>query len=179
MQVLKELLKTSSLTNINKIVTMVENDPELVKILISITVGNGNEMSMRASWVLSHCYDKMPEVVKPFLSNLIKASPHFTHTGTRRNILRILSFEKIDENDQVFLFDHCLEWVISKKEPIAVRANAMEILANIAMQQPDLKNEVIPVILDIIPHGSMGLKSKGRKVLKKLGFYHDKDELAW
>jgi hypothetical protein len=112
----------------------------------------------------------MPGIISPFVADLIKALPNFLHTGIRRNILKIFTTEPIPEDYQVFMFDHCLDWVISKKEPIAVKAYAMDILVNIAMQEPDLKNEVIPVILDIMPGGSAGVKARGIKMLKKLGF---------
>lgn len=168
-----ELLKENSRYNVNRIVRMVEEDPDLVRELVSFSIQNNVVLSMRASWVLTHCYDSMPEIIQPYIDELVKATPHLPHTGSRRNILRILMCEPIPEELQVFLFDHCLQWIVSKKEPIAVKANAMEILYNIAMEQPDLKNEVIPVILDIIPNGSMGVISRGKKILRKLGFDPD------
>ncbi len=170
MQLVTEILKENSRHNVNRIVKMVAENPGLIQDLVNLTLRKEVTVPARSSWILTHCHDKMPELLKPYIIDLIKASPDFLHTGTRRNILRILTVEKIPEDYQVFLFDHCLHWVISKKEPIAVKAHAMEILSNIAMQEPDFKNEVIPVILDIMPNGSMGLRSRGMKVLRKLGY---------
>lgn len=173
MQLVTELLKENSRRNVNRIVKMAEENPELVKDLVALTIRKEVKVPMRSSWVLTHCYDSSPEIVKPYISDLIKASPNFLHTGIRRNILRILVCEEIPDDLKVFMFDHCLEWVISKKEPIAVKAHAMEILANIAQQEPDFKNEVIPIILDIMPNGSMGIRSRAKKVLKKLGYWEE------
>lgn len=164
-----ELLKENSRYNVNRIVRIVEEDPGLVKELVGFSVQRNVVLSMRASWVLTHCYDSMPDLIQPYIEVLVKASPGLVHTGTRRNVLRMLMNEKIPEDLQGFLFDQCLNWIISKKEPIAVKANAMEILGNIVKEQPDLKNEVIPLLLDIIPNGSMGIISRAKKILLKLG----------
>jgi hypothetical protein len=169
MNLVTELLYENSRYNVNRIVRMVEENPDLIGKLVQLTLRKDFKIPARASWVLTHCYDTMPELVRPYLKELILATPEFLHTGTRRNILRILSFEEIPEESQVFLLDHCLQWLISKKEPIAVKAHAMGILSNLALKEPDLKNEIIPVLLDILPDASMGIRARARQVLKKMG----------
>lgn len=173
MNLVTELLYENSRNNVNRIVRMVEENPDLARQLVQLTLRKEVKVPARASWVLTHIYDTMPELVQPYISELIKATPDFLHTGTRRNILRILSFEDIPEEWQVFLLDHCLEWLISKKEPIAVKAHAMGILSNLAQREPDLKNEIIPVLLDILPDASMGIRARAKQVLKKLGEEYD------
>ena len=44
----------------------------------------------------------------------------------------------------------------------------MQILAEIAETEPDLKPELISVIEEQIPRGSAGIKAQGKKILKKL-----------
>lgn len=168
MNLLTDLLKESSVTNVKRIVSRVEENPGLIKQLVDITLKN-NAASLKASWALTHCHDKMPRLLQPYIEELIKAAPGFSHTGTRRSVLRILAAVDIPEDYQVFMFDHCLQWVISRKEPVAVKVHAIEILTNIALLEPDLKNEVIPVILDVMPHGTAALKARGKSALKKLG----------
>jgi hypothetical protein len=169
MEVLVELLKDASIYTVKKIVKMAEEDPEVIGNLVKLTFLNKGSVSLRAVWTLTHCHESMPESLKPYIVQLIEATPDFAHAGMRRSALKILSAETIPEDYQVFMFDYCLQWLISKKEPIAVKAYAMDILTNISMQEPDLKNEVALAILDIMPHGSKGIQAKGRKVLKKLG----------
>lgn len=170
MNLLTEILKENSRFNVNRVVRLIEENPSLVGELVSLILLREVATPARASWILCHCHSAMPGCVSPFSRELMDALPHYLHTGTRRNILKIFITEPIPEDYQVFIFDHCLEWVISKKEPIAVKAYAMDILVNIAMKEPDLKNEVIPLILDIMPNGSAGIKARGVKMLKKLGF---------
>jgi hypothetical protein len=170
MNLASEILKENSRFNVNRVVKIVVENPALIKELIELTLSKNITIQLRASWILTNCYEALQEYFAPNIGMLIEALPGFIHTGARRNILRIFRFEPVPEQYQVFLFDHCLQWLISKKEPIAVKAFAMDVLTNIAMKEPDLKNEIIPVILDIMPNGSAGIYSRGKKVLKKLGY---------
>lgn len=169
MNILTELLKENSRYNVNRIVKMVSEEPTLFRDLIQLTLGGNTKIALRASWVVTHAYDSYPELVSPFVHELIGALPGFAHTGIRRNILRIFLSGPIPEKLQGKLYDDCTKWVISKKEPIAVKANAMEILVRFALEEPDLKNEVIPLIYDTMSHGSIGIKAKGKNVLHRLG----------
>jgi len=49
-----------------------------------------------------------------------------------------------------------------------VRNFAMTVCANICMKYPALATELIPVIEEQLPHGSVGFKSRGGKLLSKL-----------
>ncbi len=164
-----ELLKENSRNNVDRIVAMVMEDPVLINQLVRFTIQGNIKVSQRASWVLTHCCDLDPELLTPHLEELLVASPNFLHSGVRRNVLRMFVNQPIPEQLQGILYDLCIQWIISKKEPIAVKANAMDILANLAVEQPDFKNEVVPLIMDIIPHGSAGIKAKGINMLRKLG----------
>lgn len=173
MNLASEILKENSRFNVNRVVKLVTENPALVPELVELTLSSNVTKQLRASWILTNCYKALSNYFTPYIGKLIEALPGFIHTGARRNILRIFREEPVPEEYQVFLFDHCLEWLISKKEPIAVKAFAMDVLTNIAMKEPDLKNEIIPVILDIMPNGSAGIYSRGKKVLKKLGYHRE------
>lgn len=169
MQSFAEMLKDASIYTVKEIVKIVAEHPEKVKDLVKLTLTNKGSVSLRAAWTLTHCHEEMPHLLEPYVVELLSACPDFTQTGARRSILKIMSTVTIPDDYKVFLFDHCLQWLISKKEPIAVKAYAMDILTNIAIEEPDLKNEVIPAILDVMPNGSKGIRAKGKIMLKKLG----------
>jgi hypothetical protein len=67
------------------------------------------------------------------------------------------------------LLNYCLEVFTNAAEPVAIRVHAMQILFNIAQKEPDFSGELIELIENEIElHGSAGLASRGRKLLKKL-----------
>lgn len=61
-----------------------------------------------------------------------------------------------------------LSFLCQQEGTIAVRVFAMTVLANLAKQLPELKNELIPLIEDQLPYGSAAFISRGRKLLKEL-----------
>ena len=67
------------------------------------------------------------------------------------------------------LLNFCLEVFTNAAEPVAVRVHAMQILYNIAQKEPDFSGELIELIENEMEyHGSAGLASRGKKLLKKL-----------
>ena len=90
------------------------------------------------------------------------------HNAVPRNILRILQFVDIPRPLQGIVTNICFDFLISKEIPVAIKAFSMTVLANIAQKEPDLKNEIISTIQIMLPYGSAGIQSRGRKVLKQL-----------
>jgi predicted nucleic acid-binding OB-fold protein len=67
------------------------------------------------------------------------------------------------------LLNFCIEVFTNAAEDIAVRVHAMQILFNIARKEPDFAGELIELIEhEMEYHGSAGISSRGRKLLKRL-----------
>jgi hypothetical protein len=63
----------------------------------------------------------------------------------------------------------CFGLFQNPKEPIAIRVFSMTVLAGIAQDQPELKNELKIMIQDQLPYASAGFLARAKKVLKQLG----------
>ena len=90
------------------------------------------------------------------------------HDAVKRNIVRLLQFISIPRSLQGKVADICFNYLNNPKEAIAVRVFSMTVLANLSTENPELKNELIPLIEDQLPFGSAGFRSRGIKVLRKL-----------
>ena len=67
------------------------------------------------------------------------------------------------------LLDFGINTLTGVNEDIAVRVHAMQILSNSAEREPGLAGEFIELIeREMEYHGSAGLNSRGKKILKKL-----------
>ncbi len=62
----------------------------------------------------------------------------------------------------------CFELFVAAKEPIAVKVFSMTVLANIARQEPELKNEIRILIEQQMPTGSAGFRLRGMKIVQQL-----------
>ena len=88
--------------------------------------------------------------------------------AVKRNTVRVLQFVDIPEEHMGKLADICFNYMGSAKEPIAVKVFSMTVLYHITLKIPELKNELLPLIEDLIPYGSAGFQNRGRKIIKSL-----------
>lgn len=88
----------------------------------------------------------------------------------KRNTLRVLQDYKIPEELSGLAYDQCFKLLQSPTEPVAVKAFCMQVLYNIVKNIPELKSELADAISKQMPNASAGLKNRGEKILKKLGY---------
>ncbi len=123
----------------------------------------------RAAYAVSHCADRHIEMVYPHLPAMVEyLKDRSTHIATRRNIVRILSQIDVPEPLMGNVATLCFDFLIDPKEAVAVKIYSMEVLYQLTLKEPDLQNELILVIEENMIHGSAGIRSRGRKVLKRL-----------
>jgi hypothetical protein len=170
MNLLKSLLKEHSKAMTHQIVDYVGSSPERFGELVNLFLEGPYRVTQRAAWPLSYCVRNHPELIRPHLKKVLDhLKKPGIHNAVKRNTVRLLQEIKIPKNLQGKVADVCFDYLSNPKEPIAVRVFSMTVLANIAKENPALKNEIIPIIEDQLPFGSAGFRSRGMKVLKRLG----------
>ncbi len=169
MNLLKIILQEHSKAQMQRIVTYVGADKKKFAELISLFLAGSYRVTQRTAWPLSYCAEQHPELIKPHLKKIIDflGKPD-EHDAVRRNILRVFQFIPIPKSLQGKMVDLCFTFLSDGKQPVAIRVFAMTVLANIAKENPELKNEIIPLVEDQMPFGSAGFRSRGRKVLQGL-----------
>ena len=169
MNIRQEILKENSQAMMKKVVDYVGVNPTHFKELITIFLQGPYRVTQRAAWPLSYCVELHPTHIKPHLSKVINylLKPGI-HDAAKRNIVRLLQFISIPRSLQGKVADICFNYLNNPKEAIAVRVFSMTVLANLSTENPELKNELIPLIEDQLPFGSAGFRSRGIKVLRKL-----------
>jgi hypothetical protein len=127
-------------------------------------------VNQRSAMVVSACFDKRPHLLIKHLEKLVKnLEDKNLHVALKRNTVRILQEMKIPEDYMSSLFDSCIGFLTNPAEPVAVKAFSMKVCVNICKHYPDLKQEVIPIIEDLMSHSeSMGIHSRGKAMLKQL-----------
>lgn len=153
--------------HVDKIADRIVQQPDLINDLWEI-VQNEDELSWRAAWTMEKINDKRPEMVHPFLNELIIQVEKTNKNGIKRHFLKMISLQPLPEDLTGSFVDYCFKILLSADEPIAVRAHAMQILFNVCKEIPDLKNELIESIQSIQTEASPGIISKSKKLLKQL-----------
>lgn len=169
MNLLKTILQQHSKAQMQRIVTYVGADKKKFAELVSLFLAGPYRVTQRAAWPLSYCVEEHPELIKPHLKRIVGflGKPE-EHNAVRRNILRVFQFIHIPKSLQGKVVNLCFTFLSDGTQPIAIRVFAMTVLTNIAKENPELKNEIIPLIEDQMPFGSAGFRSRGRKVLQEL-----------
>ncbi len=163
-----EILREYSKPQAIKIASYIGNDENRFSELMTLFLEKEYRVTQRAGWIVSHCSDKYPQLLHPYLEKIIHNLGSDIPVAVKRNTVRILQFVDIPESLMGELADFCFQYLSDSKEPIAVKVFSMTIIANITVKFPELKEELRMVIEDQMPYGSAGFISRGRKILKGL-----------
>lgn len=163
-----EIEKEHSKAQATKIATYIGNNQHLFDHLMELFLKEGYRITQRAAWVIRLCVDKYPELIEPYLNEIIENLNRPVHDAVKRNTLSILQHKEIPGDQMGSLATICFDFLTSRQEPVAIKVFAMTILANIAQKEPDLKQELKICIEDQLPFASAAFVSRGKKVLEKL-----------
>ncbi len=169
MDIEKELLREHSRRQVDRIARWIGNDQRRFRKLLNLFLGKEYRVTQRAAWVLSICADRHPALVRPHLRKMIaKMEKPDVHEAVRRNVVRILQEIDIPRGLLGRAATLCFGYLASGDASIAVKANSMTVLANIAAVEPDLGGELRLVIEQQLPYASAGFRARARKVLSAL-----------
>jgi len=144
------------------------NDEAKFDELMQLVLNEDKRWCERAAWVMSHCTDKNAGLLVPHIGQMVEAVKNTQFVAVKRNIIRALSHLKIPEVHQGELVNIGFDILLNPKEAVAVQVFSMTIIYNISLEQPDLQEELRVVIEDMLPHGTPGIKSRGKRILKKM-----------
>jgi hypothetical protein len=169
MNLVDELLKKHSVAVKNKIIRYVGTNRRHFDELMKCFLGDNYRVTQWAGWPLGDIVKKHPELIRPYLKPVLKSiDKPGMHIAVKRNVMRLLQFIDIPPNVRGLAFDKAFKLFSDTSEPIAVQVFAMQVMADVAMKEPDLKNEVIIAIEEQLPYGSAGYKSRATRLLKAL-----------
>ena len=141
--------------------------PQHLNVLIKIALDDSDSRNWRAVWMVDKLHEKHPELVVPYLPLMTDFLLTTQNASKKRHLLKLASLHPIPEERMVVLLYYCIDVFTSASEPVAVRVHAMQILFNIAQAEPDFTGELIDLIEHEIEfHGSAGITSRGRRLLK-------------
>lgn len=168
MDLAKELLKPFSKAETAKLVDYIKVNPVRFKALLEMYLRGPYRLTQRAAGPLAICVKSNPSLILPHFKEVLKVLEQPTvHDSIKRNTLRIIQFAEIPKKYHGKLIDLCFRYLSDKKEPVAIKAFSMTVLAMLLQRQPELYNELKIIIEDQLPYSSPGFVSRARKILKK------------
>ncbi|MDW3210573.1 MAG: hypothetical protein R8N23_11930 [Reichenbachiella sp.] len=169
MDLQKEIAKAHSKANAQSIAGYIGKDTQRFEKLMELFFHKEYKVSQRAAHAVSHCVDRHPKLLEPYINQMIENLREDPKVAIKRNTVRLLQKQEIPEESQGLLLDKCFEYLTSAKETTAVKAFSMTIAHNLTKIYPELKIELKIVIEDLIQYATPGVVNRGKKILVELG----------
>ena len=167
----EQLLAELSKRNTDYIASVIDRDEELFREMFNLILTNENYVSGRAAWVIETLWLKYPQMIDPYINDMIDFLKISNYDNQKRHFLKILSTREIKEFDEDhlgILIDRCFTWLEDPIYPTAVKMFSMQIIFNFVEVEPALASELIAIIENQFGDATPGFKNKGEKLLKKL-----------
>lgn len=145
----------------------IANDPKYMKELWDFAISD-SEIAWRAAWIMDKVHDIAPDLIRPFIQNMVQHIPNLNHEGKIRQFLKIISIEPLPKEVSGTFITHCFNLLTKKTTAVAVKVYAMQILYNFSLREPDIQNELALVITEQMKNGSAGICSRGKRILRFL-----------
>lgn len=162
------LLKENSIKNIHRIVDYIGSDQYKFDELMLLFLDTQYRLTQRSANVVNLCSSRNPNLLEPYLEEIINLLAEKKEAAIIRNIVRLLQFVDIPENLLGIAFENCYALTLSNESPIAIKSFGIGILYNICKKEPDLKQEVAELVKMQLPGASSGLKNRCLRTLKNL-----------
>jgi len=166
-----QLIAELSKRNTDYVASVIGTDETLFKEIFELILTNEPYVSGRAAWVVETCWLKYPNLIKPYINDIIDFLPNTKYDNQRRHFTKYLStidLRKLDEDRIGILIDKCFNWLEDPKYPTAVKMYSMLIVYNYVLIEPILAKELIAVIENQFEDSTPGFKNSAGKILKKL-----------
>lgn len=153
-----------------EILERIEEEPKLLNDLIEIILSDKHPEAWRAAWILDwyvRTYEK--ESAQAYINEFIILLDKTENNSLRGRLLKLFQSLNLNVDNIGLLFDVSYRLFYNSNVPSFVTLYSMQILFLITRVEPELKNELIIILEDMIPHLSKSYIKKGaQKMLKKL-----------
>jgi hypothetical protein len=147
---------------------LVLQDDSLFVTLYNLIYSDNQRIAWHAAWIVDQVSEADPFKLEPFVPELIDQLPNLKSNSLKRHFTRMLLSQKIPE-DKMGPLVNVLYELLSPSHAIAVRANALQLLHNIALIEPDLKPELLSVTESILEEElTSGMRSKAKNIARSL-----------
>jgi hypothetical protein len=151
-------------------VEAVGNNPAYFRRLVDISFTEPYPACMRAARVAQLSCEQHPALILPHVEEVITRIEGHKVSGVKRSYLKVISdnFDMAKPEDPGKLVQMCFDWLISPKEDPSIRIYAAEIIYQVTLREPDLKNELVTVLEEVVTEDITSIRNRGKKILARL-----------
>ncbi len=149
-------------------VSFLNSHPEYFEEAIDLAISDEERLSWRSAWLLWSCIEKDDPKIRKHIDRIINAIPE-KKDGHQRELVKILSVMKLNEEQEGRLFDICMNlWEGLGKSP-SIRYTAINFIFGMTKKYPELKSELEFLLQDqYLESLSPGVKRSIEKMRRQL-----------
>jgi len=147
--------------------------PEKIEELMKYFFSEDLRICQMASFPIITIANHDIESLSPYLEKMIASYYSAPHDAFRRNVVRTLQLVDIPEYLEGEAYDLCFKEFCNTKAPTAMRVFATTTLVNICIKHPELKEELLPTLIDYQNTGTIGFENRLQKSIKKVSAIKD------
>jgi len=144
--------------------------PETFRDFIDASLAQEYPHSMRASRVVYLCSEEEPDLIRPYLGEILEKLVFLTDQSVIRNFLHVFDnfVPELSEDKLGSLLQLCFDYIEDLSQTIAVRTYSLKLLYLISQRIPEIKPEIIAIIHHHLPESTAGFIAQATQILKKL-----------
>lgn len=173
MNIREELLKEKIHTKVHalKITDYACASVKNFKVLMQCFLSNEYRLAQRAAWSVSWAAQKKPELIKPYIKDLIEQlTRKDVHDAVIRNSVRILQKINIPEQLHGELMNRCFDFIESNETPVAIKAFSLTTLFNLSKIYPEIQHELKLIIEARWNYETAAFKQRAKQILKVIDY---------
>ncbi len=181
MQTLLDTLKTTLEKNkVEKLSAIAADASFGVKDLIDMSFNGDEQIGFRAAWILEKIYVSDENRFLEHAAYFLEKLPLLHNFSALRHFVKILAFitgKKASEANKQFingvdtepLIEVVFNWLIDPNAPVAVKAHALQVLANFSIKYPWVRDELLQTMDFLTDRESVAFFARAKQIRKQLG----------
>ena len=158
-----------SIGRVSEVVAEVLNDPSLFEVVFDGMLSDDPIIRMRSADAVEKITAKHPEYLQPYKEKLIQQVAKVDQQEVRWHAAQMFPRLELSKEERAVIVEILLDYLNDKSK--IVKTSSMQALADFAERDAGLRFKVIKLLEEITRTGSPAVKSRGRKLLKKLNRY--------
>ena len=155
-----------SIGRVNEVVADVLADPTLFEVVFNGMLNDDPVVRMRSADAVEKITAERPEYLRPYKTKLIKQVAGIEQQEVRWHVAQVIPRLEWSVQERAVVVGILLGYLDDRSK--IVKTFSMQALSDLAEKDAGLRSKVIPVIEELTKKGSPAMRSRGKKLLKRL-----------
>ncbi len=161
------ILKEHTKVQRDIVVAWIGDNHERFGHLMELFLGDEYRVVQRAAWIVREIGKRRADWIAAYVGKIVNAIENPIHDAVVRNGLLVLVDVDVPKKYYGRLAEVCFNYLGEVGTPTAIKRASLLILAKICKDEPELKEELVLVLEDQLPHCTVGFVNIAKKYIRK------------